>query len=53
MYQKSMLDQIEMKIFRISHVLITSQDDYLRLIQTPIPSLRYLDMESFNLQSQS
>ncbi len=40
MYQKSMLDQIGMKIFRISHVLITSQDDYLRLIQTPIPPLR-------------
>jgi hypothetical protein len=35
-----MLNQIEMKIFRISHVLITSQNDYLKFIQTFIPLLR-------------
>jgi hypothetical protein len=46
MYQKSMSAQIRLKIFRISHVLIASQDDYLRLIQTPIPPLRYFALKS-------
>jgi hypothetical protein len=41
-FQKSMSAQIRLKIFRISHVLIASQDDYLRLIQILIPLLRLL-----------
>ncbi len=40
--QKGMSAQIRLKIFRISHVLIASQNDYLRLIQTFIPPLRYV-----------
>jgi hypothetical protein len=40
MYQKNMSDQIRRKIFRISHVLIASQNDYLRFIQILISFLR-------------
>ncbi len=40
MYQKSRSAQIEMKIFRVNHVLIASHNDYLRFIQTLISFLR-------------